>query len=178
MTSTDEDRFTALYERHFDAIERYVRRRAAEVAVVDVVAEVFLVAWRRLDEMPATPLPWLYGVARRVLANELRGRDRRNRLVERVAGHSSHSEADHADAVASRMSVAAAFDRLSDDDRELLRLTAWEGLGTSGAAKALGCSTATLAMRLHRARRRLHRELAAETAPPALAVIPTLEGRR
>ena len=112
MTRTDEDRFTALYERHFDAIERYVRRRAADVAVGDVVAEVFLVAWRRLEEMPEEPLPWLYGVARRVLANELRGRDRRERLVERVSGQASHSEADHADAVASRMSVAAAFDRL------------------------------------------------------------------
>lgn len=164
--ATAEERFTVLYERHYDHIERYVRRRAPDAAVRDVVADVFLVVWRRLRDVPDEPLPWLYGVARRVLANEVRGLQRGRRLVERAGKHTEDTAADHADDVARRLTVAAAFDRLADSDQEALRLVAWEGLGVRDAAKAAGCSVTAFGMRLHRARRRLRRELGGVTSEP------------
>ena len=157
--ATAEERFTRLYERHFGAVERYVRRRIDDAAVRDVVAEVFLIAWRRLPELPGDPLPWLYGTARKVLANEVRGSRRRIALATRVAGQTDHAVRDHADDVASRVSVAAALDRLAEPDAEALRLVAWECLTLRQAAKAAGCSLPAFAMRLHRARARLRREL-------------------
>ncbi|MGX6600933.1 sigma factor [Micromonosporaceae bacterium Da 78-11] len=144
--ATAEDRFTRLYEQHYDAVERYVRRRADDAAVRDVVAEVFVVAWRRLAELPGEPLPWLYGTARRVLANEVRGAQRRTRLAARVADHVDPASRDHADEVAGRLSVAAAFRRLPEADAEASRLVAWESLGLRDAARAAGCSLPAFAI--------------------------------
>jgi RNA polymerase sigma factor (sigma-70 family) len=159
--AASEERFTALYESHYGAVERYLRRRAPDVAVRDAVAEVFLVAWRRIEEVPDRSLPWLYGVARRVLANEFRSRQRGQRLEDKVAGqfNASSSQPDFAEVVLSRLSVATAFDRLAEQDQEALRLVAWEELGIRDAAAAAGCSVPAFAMRLHRARRRLRYEL-------------------
>ncbi|MGW0516485.1 RNA polymerase sigma factor [Crossiella sp. NPDC003009] len=168
MTSPEE-RFTALYERHYEDIARYVRRRAPDVECRDAVAEVFLIGWRRFAEVERTrtPLPWLYGVARRVLANEFRSAGRARNLLDRITRHTGPAEApNHAEETAVRVSVAAWFDRLPEPDREALRLIAWEGLSTRDAALALGCSPAALAMRLHRLRRRLRRELVATTPQP------------
>ncbi|MEQ4304697.1 sigma-70 family RNA polymerase sigma factor [Plantactinospora sp. B6F1] len=150
-------RFTELYERYHGDIHRYVARRVVGSDVGDAVAEVFLVAWRRLAEVPSdAALAWLYGVARHVLANEVRGRRRWRELALRVAAEPDQSVvADHADGVISRRDVAVAFDRLAAVDREVLRLVAWERLTAGDAARVLGCSRATFAMRLLRARRRL-----------------------
>ncbi|MEU8237044.1 sigma-70 family RNA polymerase sigma factor [Actinoplanes missouriensis] len=172
--TTDEERFTVLYEHHYADVERYVVRRAADVVARDVVADVFLVIWRRIGEVPEPALPWIYGVARRVLANELRGAQRRRQLEQKVAGHVDDELADHADDVASRAALAAAFDRLPETDRETLRLIAWEQLSPRDAATAAQCSFATFAMRLHRARRRLRREMAPAVPPTALRVQPGL----
>ena len=163
-----EDRFTRLYRQHHPAVERYVRRRIEDADVRDVVADVFLVAWRRIGDVPPDPLPWLYGTARHVLANERRGAQRRTSLATRIAGHTDGTDADHADDVADRLSVAAAFDRLADADAEALRLVSWEGLTLRQAARALGCSVPAFAMRLHRARTRLRRELTPVPSPTAL----------
>ncbi|MFG2050417.1 RNA polymerase sigma factor [Micromonospora sp. NPDC048935] len=156
-----EDRFTELYERYHGDVWRYVARRVVGPDVGDVVAEVFLVAWRRLREVPAeSALPWLYGVARLVLANEARGRRRWRELTLRVAAEPDQSVmADHADEVISQRDVAMALDRVPDLDREVLRLVAWERLSAAEAAVVLGCSRATFAMRLMRARRRLRSQL-------------------
>jgi RNA polymerase sigma factor (sigma-70 family) len=157
--ATAEDRFTRIYEEHYDAVERYVRRRADDAVVRDVVAEVFLVVWRRFDEVPSDPLPWLYGTARKVLANELRGDRRRTQLVARVAERVSTEIDDHAEDVVGLVSMAAALDRLSEPDQEALRLVAWEGLNLREAARAAGCSITAFAMRLSRARSRLRQEM-------------------
>ena len=162
--STAEQRFTEMYERHYADVERYVRRRAADVAVRDVVAEVFLVGWRRFDELPDPALPWLYGVARKILANELRGIERSGRLQARVMSMADPHVRDYAEDVAGRLAVAAAFDSLPHLDQETLRVIAWEQLSLRDAAKAQGCSVATFGMRLHRARRRLRRALDAASA--------------
>ncbi|MFF0658377.1 MULTISPECIES: sigma-70 family RNA polymerase sigma factor [Micromonospora] len=156
-----EDRFTELYERHHGDVWRYAARRVVESDVGDVVAEVFLVAWRRLRDVPAeSALPWLYGVARLVLANEARSRRRWRELTLRVAAEPDQSVvADHADEVISQRDVAVAFDQVPDGDREVLRLVVWERLTAAEAAVVLGCSRATFAMRLMRARRRLRSQL-------------------
>lgn len=156
-----EKQFTELFERHHGDVWRYVARRIGGSDVGDVVAEVFLVAWRRLGDVPAgSALPWLYGVARLVLSNEARGQRRWRELALRVAAEPDRSvTVDHADEVVSQRDVAVAFGRLSAADQEVLRLVAWERLSVAEAAVVLGQSRATCAMRLMRARRRLRTQL-------------------
>lgn len=159
----DERRFDDLYREHYAVIERYVRRRIDETTVSDVVAEVFTVAWRRLAEVPPDDARlWLFGVARHVVANHLRGAGRGYRLIEKVAANTAELADDHADAVAARLSVAAAFDRLAPNDQEILRLVVWEGLTVREAAKVLRCGVAAATMRLNRARNRLRKGISHE----------------
>ncbi|MER7686785.1 sigma-70 family RNA polymerase sigma factor [Streptomyces sp. NPDC097610] len=168
-TTTDEQRFTELYRQHYAAVSAYVRRRIDADQVTDVVAEVFAIAWRRLDEIPRRAvLPWLYGVARRTLANAHRSNRRRLDLLEVLGGEPAHEVGDHAEAVIQRHGIACAFEALSDRDQETLRLSFWEGLSASNAARALGCSTATYQVRLHRARKRLRTHLAAGVSGRAM----------
>lgn len=158
-----EDRFRDLYAAHVRAIMAYALRRTDEVEDAgDAVAETFLVAWRRLPEVPAgdNARAWLYGVARRALANQRRGEHRRHRLSERLrddlaavaAGERSSGEHDG--------QLRSALESLQPDDREILRLSAWEELSPSQAARVLGISAIAARSRLHRARRRLGRALA------------------
>lgn len=156
-----KEQFTELYERHHGDVWRYVARRIVASDVGDVVAEVFLVAWRRLGDVPdGSALPWLYGVARLVLANEARSRRRWQELTLRVAAEPGQVVVvDHADGVVSQHDVAVAFNRLSLGDQEILRLVAWERLTAVEAAAVLGQSRTTFAMRLMRARRRLRTQL-------------------
>lgn len=167
--------FDDVYAAHRDAVWRYFRRRS-DADHEDLTTEVFLVAWRRREELPAEPLPWLYGVARKVLANHRRAGDRRDALAERAAAHTPAAAPDVADAVGRRADLARALAELSDPDRELILLVAWEGLTLAEAAAALGCRRGTAAVRLHRARRRLHAALTDEPEP-ALASMTALEER-
>lgn len=159
-------RFAALYERHYASLEQYAARRIPPDDVADVVATTFLTAWRRFDELPEEPLPWLYGTARRVLANDRRGRARQEALIARAAEQAVAADPDLADRVCDVAQVAEALTLLSEADRELLLLTEWEQLGIAEAAAVLGCSPATARVRLHRARRRLTRHLS-DSADPA-----------
>jgi RNA polymerase sigma-70 factor, ECF subfamily len=152
-------RFEQIYEEHREAVRAFVRRRAPESLVEDVVSETFLVCWRKLDRVPDEPLPWLYAVARKTLANQRR----------RLAREQRVGVADRASAVAEPEPVrdtvlAAAFAALSDGDREVLRLIAWEGLTLSQAAVVLGCSALACRVRYHRAKTRLARRLEASQA--------------
>jgi RNA polymerase sigma-70 factor (ECF subfamily) len=140
----------------------YAARRTSPQEAQDVVAETFLVAWRRIDDIPEDALPWLFGVARRVLANARRGSDRRTSLGARLRLEARPSaQNDPADEVTSKDSVVSALRRLSPVEHEALTLVAWEGLDVTRAARAAGCTKATFSVRLHRARRRLMKELAA-----------------
>jgi RNA polymerase sigma-70 factor (ECF subfamily) len=153
-------RFTAVYRQCYPAVLAYARRRAEEQVARDVAAEVFLVAWRRLPEVPEAPLPWLLGTARFVLANASRGQRRAElHLARSISMQPPPPAPDHADAVAERHRVLAALRQLAPADRELLLLTAWEGLDVAAAAGVVGCSPATARVRLHRARRRLRTHL-------------------
>ncbi|HVO53245.1 MAG TPA: sigma-70 family RNA polymerase sigma factor [Solirubrobacterales bacterium] len=157
-----EERFRKLYAAHLREVLAYAVRRTADAEdAADAVAEAFLVAWRRLPDVPPgdEARPWLYGVARRTLANQRRGEQRRHRLADRlrddlaaVAARSSGEERDER--------LESALDRLDPDDREILRLSAWEELTPSQAARVLGISAIAARSRLHRARRRLRRALA------------------
>ncbi|MET9836033.1 sigma-70 family RNA polymerase sigma factor [Streptomyces sp. NPDC006385] len=161
---SNDEIFAAAYREHYWAVSRYVARRldGRMSEVEEVVAEVFTVAWRRRDDLPATPLPWLYGVARNCLANAVRGYGRRRRLVDRLGNddtaHRRHIEAGP-DAESPGAWVHEALARLSPADQEVLRLTAWEELGIDEIAVVLGCGSRAASMRLHRARRRLRAEI-------------------
>jgi RNA polymerase sigma factor (sigma-70 family) len=159
-------RFEALFAAHRVDVLRYVFRRVRPDVAEDVVSEVFLIAWRRQSEVPSNALPWLYGVARKVLANQRRSTDRRTGLALRAAaqGPAVHDgrAADPESAVVSSLAFAAAVSRLSDDDREVISLVAWEGLSARDIGVVLGCSAPAVAMRLQRARRRLRAHLQAE----------------
>jgi RNA polymerase sigma factor (sigma-70 family) len=142
-----------MFAEHSRSVFAYAARRAPERAD-DVVAETFAVAWRRFDELPPDVEPWLYGVARRVLAGQWRSQSRQSALVSRlvdvtsVAAGESGDEADHSD-------LDEALGRLGETDREALLLTYWEGLEPERAAAVLGISRDAVNQRVHRARERL-----------------------
>ncbi|MHB1538981.1 MAG: RNA polymerase sigma factor [Solirubrobacteraceae bacterium] len=151
-----------LYERHAAAVHAYALRRSDRQTAEEVTAQVFLVAWRRRSAVPEEALPWLYGVARRVLAEQRRGASRRRRLTERLHLTASREAAvpELADS-----GLAEALQRLSGGDRETLLLRYWEELEPPQIAGVLGCSVAAATMRVHRARRRLRDELERQRAP-------------
>lgn len=145
------DRFERVYARYGGDVRAYARRRVIPALADDVAAEVFVVAWRRLDDLPDDPLPWLLACARRVIANLRRGERRRRSLLNRLMSVRP--------AASVRLEAPGPLSRalhcLSEADREVLMLAAWEGLTAAQAAETLGCSEGAFAMRLHRARKRL-----------------------
>lgn len=153
-----------LFATHHNAVARYARRRTQPELVDDAVAETFLVACRRLDAIPAEPLPWLLGVTRRVLATQRRSSQRRLALASKLAANTS-------EVIVTRENeltfVTAALQKLSEADREAITLIAWEGLTPAQAAVVLGTSRVAFRARLSRARKRLQRYL--ETAQRAQA---------
>jgi RNA polymerase sigma-70 factor, ECF subfamily len=148
-------RLEALYVKHADAVYAYASRRIEPSVVDDVVMEVFVVACRRLDELPDEALPWLLGCARRVLANQRRSVSRAQALTDRVR---SAAQSAGVSAQAAEM-LADGLEQLSDSDREIILLSSWEGLDWHELALTLGCSQGAAAVRLHRARRRLRHAL-------------------
>ncbi len=167
----DEEQIQAisrLYERHAPAVHRYALRRSDPDTAEEVTAQVFLVAWRRREALPEEPLPWLYGVARRALADQRRGASRRVRLRDRLQGEAAGGDAgvvpQGAELDLPDHGLARALGGLSETDREALLLRYWEDLAPAQIARAMGCSRATAAVRLHRARTRLRRALEAHGA--------------
>jgi RNA polymerase sigma-70 factor (ECF subfamily) len=155
----NDDGRWAVYEAHASAIRAYAARRVEPDAVDDVVAETFAIAWRKLPR-EADPLPWLYAVARRVVHGHRRSHARRGALFAKVAGSTSAAGPDPAEQVHGDPALARAFATLSEQEREAIRLVAWECLDPDSAARAAGCSRATFAVRLSRARLRLRKALA------------------
>ncbi|MGH2862313.1 MAG: RNA polymerase sigma factor [Solirubrobacteraceae bacterium] len=159
MTNRDVDdrlgreRLEDLFRRHEPRVAAYVRRRAPDDVVDDVVAETFLIAWRRLDDVREPALPWLLGVARRVLSTHWRGDRRRQELSNRLAATQSMQASAWSEDSEER--ALAALATLSEKDREALTLTAWEGLTPQQAAVVLDEPAARFRVRLHRAKRRI-----------------------
>ena len=169
-----EVRFEEAYRTAGTAVLGYALRRSeSRDDAVDVVAETFATAWRRREDMPADPLevrPWLFGIARRCLANAGRRNARAGRLGHRLAAALADAPlpdpATLHELRADSRQVREALDRLSAEDRELVTLIAWEGLTPAQAADALGVTPGTARVRLHRARTRLRAALSdpADTA--------------
>lgn len=148
-------RFDALFTSYSSDIVAYCGWRAASPSdAQDAVAEVFLTAWRRLDELPEGDAArvWLYATARRVIANQRRSSRRRFALQERLALEAASTPPDSADR--EQAVVHEALRRLGPRDREILLLAEWEGLSPSQIAGVMGCLTVTARGQLHRARRR------------------------
>lgn len=150
-------RFAAVYEDCYGAIHAYASRRVGAEPADEIAAETFLVVWRKLEALPSDPLPWLYGVARNVVARH----------------HEANRRREHAQAVLKRERrppdpgregddprLCEAWAQLSSSDREVLALVAWEELSVADAARVFGCTAPVFSVRLHRARRRLQRLLA------------------
>src|ERR1700722_12967532 len=160
-TAEQQARFEAVYAACHVPILGYVLRRASSPDdAADILAETFLVAWRRLDEVPPgqDARLWLYRVARNVLANYYRGERRRSALADRLHAELAQTyQPQEFDGESAR--IGAALRRLPEDQRELLALTAWEGLDYGQLATVLGCSRNAVRIRLHRARTRLAAEL-------------------
>lgn len=148
----------ALFAEHAASVVGYAQRRSDPATAEDVLGEVFAVAWRRLDQIPADAKPWLLACARRVLANTRRGERRRLALIDRLkaVGPGVEVQVDVGPGA-----VMQALSTLGERDREALLLVAWEGLSSEQAATVLGCSRHTFSMRLLRARKRLTAALAA-----------------
>jgi RNA polymerase sigma-70 factor (ECF subfamily) len=175
----EETRFEAIFDRHYPAVAAYVARRASPELVDDVLADTFLVVWRRLDDVPADPLPWLIGVARKTLATHRRAQTRRLSLISRLVATRMTPSGDSANETAG---VTEALRRLSARDREAITLIAWEGLTPREAAAAVGVSPVAFRVRLHRAKRRLRDLLdkakASESSLSAVTGLGKLEGVR
>lgn len=159
-------RLAAIYDRHHRQVRAYALSRAGGVLADDVVSETFLVALRRFDELPDDPLPWLLGIARRVIFSGYRREARQASIATQIQVWVEEATRDVAEGVAEKAVTLMALARLSDQDRELLTLLAWHDLSAAEAAKVIGCSRATFFVRLHRARKRFEQAIAdAENSP-------------
>ncbi len=165
----DDERFTELLRSFYPSVLAFARRRLGPDLAEEVVEEMFLAAWRQLDKLPADPLPWLYRAASYEVSQRYRQLDREDRLRSLliVAGRANHPVPDPAEEVTWGAQWVTAFASLSDRDREVLRLAAWEHLSPPQAAVVLGCSVSAFKVRLHRARRRLARLLESDPSPPS-----------
>jgi RNA polymerase sigma factor (sigma-70 family) len=156
------DSFEVLFRSTYDRVLAYALRRTDPSEAEDVVAETYAVAWRRFDVIPPEPLPWLYAVARRTMANTRRSGRRRAELTAKLAAQlvpSTASELDPSEQLEEAAIMQAALRALKDSDRESLMLVAWDGLDNHAAGLVIGVSAAAFAVRLHRARRRLEAEI-------------------
>jgi RNA polymerase sigma-70 factor (ECF subfamily) len=157
--SRDEKGFRLAFDQNYRDILAYARRRSSPTDAEDIAAETFTIAWRKWNSAPPDALrPWLFGIARRVLANNRRSSRRQSRLAAKVTSLSEaatppptfgeHAELDRAMAM------------LRFQDREIIRLHCWEDLSIPDIAVILGCSANAASIRLHRARQQLEHALA------------------
>jgi len=153
MTITAEE-FEQLYRSTAPQLFAYLRRRTS-IEVEDLVADVFVTAWRRRSELPTPDLrrAWLFGAARRVLLAECRRRRHQHEVVGQLLVEPDPGF--DGDDQRNREVVAAALGRLRSDDRELIQLIEWERLSPAEVAVVLGIRPATARVRLYRARQAL-----------------------
>jgi len=160
---------------------RFARRRADPETAEDVVSEALLVLWRRLDEVPADgATPWAIGVTRWCLANAERSARRQRGLVAKVARLSTSGDV-VTPAGDEDKALHDALATLSANDRELLRLWAWDDLRPGEIAIVLGISTKNVSVRLHRAKQRLATALSNVEGRAAVATpseLPSHQGKR
>jgi RNA polymerase sigma-70 factor, ECF subfamily len=161
---SDRAAFESVFRAHVGAVHAYALRRSDAATADEVVADTFLVCWRRFDRVPDDVLPWLYAVARRCLANRLRAGRRHEARIAPPTATAADPTADTYEQRTLAREVLAALAELPAKEREALQLCAWEGLTPAEAARVVGCTAAAFRVRLHRARRRLTATLDAKPA--------------
>jgi RNA polymerase sigma-70 factor (ECF subfamily) len=164
--------FAVIYDRHYDSVARYCLRRLPELQAQDAVSEVFLAAWRRLDNVPAgdESLPWLYGIAKNVVRNADRSRRRSLRLSAKIGSQARyHEPSPEMQIVRNEQDdeLVTALRTLKPDDQEILWLRAYEGLSTKQISVAIGCSEEAAKKRVSRALARLRKAAAIEKPVPS-----------
>ena len=163
----DEDSFRALWDAQYaDVLAFCLRRLGNRHEAADATADTFLVAWRRAKEIPDQPRPWLFGVALKVMANRRRGERRRGALTSRLSHAATAPIQTLPDEPAG--AVLTAFHQLAPADQQVLSLVVWEELTPREAAEVLSIPVARLSVRLHRAKQRLRKQLAAASQPTDL----------
>jgi RNA polymerase sigma-70 factor (ECF subfamily) len=152
----DDDRRALLdgwFRAYADRVLAYLLHRTDAQTAQDVLQEVFVTAFRKADDVPQPPIGWLFGTARRLLANKHRGYRRHDVLISRLLDDASHEP--DAELAEVKEAFLQTLVSLAPADREVLTLTGWYDLTPGEAAEALGCTASTYAVRLHRARKRL-----------------------
>ena len=165
MPNSAAVRFEAIWNATYAAVFGFVARRSHPDRAADIVEETFLAAWRRLDDCPSDARPWLFGIARGVLANDRRRLRRADALKQRLRSIVVPPVGVPNDAPDGGR-ASEAFNGLRPKEREAVALVAWDDLTAAEAARAAGCSEAAFRVRLHRARKHLQEALAAPTTPP------------
>lgn len=158
--TTRTERFEDIVNEVFEPLQRYLYRRMPADSVDDVLSETLMVVWRRLDEVPPdASLPWCYGVARKVLSNHRRGDQRRLRLVDRLIAEPAQVAADPQGIDDGDPDLEAALALLSDQERELIHLWAWEQLEPREIALVVESTPNAISLRLSRAKQKLANSL-------------------
>lgn len=152
-------RFDRLYRAHVDRVMNYCLLHLAPSAAEDAVADTFLVAWRRIDDVPDPAVGWLILTARNTIYTRYRAQAKAQTLVERLSRITSLAAEPVEVTVERPEMLLAALATLTEDEREALLLTAWDGLSGEDAAEVIGCRHGALRMRLHRARQKLSEAL-------------------
>ena len=157
-------RFRAVFDEHHDAVHLYCLRRLSPDEANEATAEVFLVAWRRLERLPSGPdaVRWLIGVARNVVRNKQRNLQRRGRLVQRLGAIRDVRPDEPLSQVIrheSEREVHEALSRLRPREQELLLLKAWDGMSNEQVAEILGITYKAVEGRYTRALKKLSKGL-------------------
>jgi RNA polymerase sigma-70 factor (ECF subfamily) len=158
--------FATIFEANYGRVHAYATRRVGADAADDVTAETMMIAWRRRNALPAEPLPWLFGIARNLVARQHHSAARRRALRRSL----EFERAEPGEEPAGDPALAAAWAALRPRDREVLALIAWEELSVHDAATVLGVSAPVFSVRLHRARR--HFEALLGHGAPAAHPVP------
>ena len=177
QSPSQDARFQRMFTSHRDAVWVYCYRRLPRDDVQDAVAEVFLVAWRRIDQAPQgdETLPWLYGVARNVVRNFHRSLVRRQRLRVKAGAFPQADDPTPEMQVIRRsedQELLSAVDRLKPLEQELLRLRTWEELSLDEIASVVGLSTRSVESRLARVRKKLGVLIHVPTSSPHQTLSP------
>lgn len=165
-SNSADEQIEVLYREHGHRVLAYLARRVQPVEdAADLLSETMMITWRRRADIPATPddVPWLFVVARNVLANHRRAGERRDvataELAQVLTGLACPSSNDHVDA---GLDVRRALRELPDLDREIVALSAWDGLTSTEISALLDLPSATVRTRLARARQRLRQLIVAD----------------
>lgn len=182
QTDLADQRFREMYQANQRRILAYFLRRTDASSARDGAAETFLVAWRRIDEVPRgdRTLPWLYGVARRVLANQRRSRNRQDSLGRKLT-ESRPTEEQSPEVIVLRRAedreMLDAVARLRTEDQEILQLAVWDEVPHNQIAEMIGTSAHAISQRLHRITKQLARDLdRASSGAIRRGALPTSEG--